>query len=1082
MRSTVGPVGKFFVVLSILIFNLTAFAATTPSSGTLSPANPVITYTAGPFLVSNPSATTSDNPPACPPMTDTACSEFVLTVDIPDDDFNSYKARVSVGWVSNGTTTQQNANSDFDLWVYQPDLTGTASGVSASGSNPEVVTFDALDGETYTVYTLPFDVSPTVTFTATVSLYRAGTPWPDSTLQSNLPPGTPRFFNYHAPPGWAEDAGEPSIGVNWKSEKEVAPGTGIFNGGTVNYFGGFLPYMLSVTFDDRFTPAKTNWRQSDLVVANAPRAFGDPILFTDSVTGRTFVSQEMGLTPLGSTMEFTDTDSAPFIPSEGSGAPSGIDHQTVGGGPFAAPIPSGVDPTYGRGVWYCSQSIADAVCSISLDGGITFGPAVPMYTLLDCGGLHGHIKIGPDGTAYVPNRGCGDQQALVVSENNGITWDIRPIPDSAAADRDPSVAIGRDGTVYFAYQDASGASKVAVSRDKGVTWTPSVDVGAQVGVKNSLFHAAVAGDGDRAAIAYYGTETPGTDYNTPDFPGVWYLYISTTLDRGATWITQNATPGDPVQRGGICDGGACRNLLDFFDATIDKRGRVLVGYDDGCISENCIFGKRSYGIKAPNDYTAKAVIARQASGRRMFSEYDGEAGPDVTPILPPPPAPMATSCDGNVATDPTDDPQHPLIDNAAVDMSQVDLTGLRFSLTPDKQSLVSTIMVKNFSPSSVAGSLGTYYYAVWTAARKNADGTIASRSFATRANVMADGSVAYAFGQYDAAEDAFIGTTTTVSGSFTQGPNGTINVTVPLSLLGNPTIPVRDTNTLAAVIEPYAIAIIHEVAVRFTMAADRAPNAGFFGANWGVCTGNGGGSTTTCIEDDDATIAYSDGWHTVSAASASSGHFRLHLGKSPNHSVAVAFNVPAGKSGKITYHYATSTKGGSAELFLDGVSKGVVNFRGNEGATREPKFGSSISFDGLAAGNHTLELRNMSDAVYVDRFCLESSSSTGSPASGPGTTTSTTTSLAGLQEAATGITVPAGAKAISIAAEVTPNVPMKILLVSPTGLTLATASSSGGIAVLDQPVTQSGVYIVKVVNLSAGPVSVWTAATPRISR
>ncbi|HET7711177.1 MAG TPA: sialidase family protein, partial [Thermoanaerobaculia bacterium] len=424
----------------------------------------------------------TESHPVCEP-TNNACSSFKLTVAIPPGDFNQYKARVQVSWVNQGETTLLSPNSDFDLWVYKPDISGTQMGESATSGNPEVVTFDVINGAVYTIYVLPYDVSPEVTFNAHVFLFRADGPWPTPSPQPPLPAGTPRFFNYAAPPGWAEDAGEPSIGVNWKTEKNN-------NGGTVTYFGGFLPYMLTASFDDRFSPAKVDWKQHDLVVANAPRAFGDPILFTDSKTGRTFVSQEMGLTPLGSTMEFTDTDSAPFIPSEGSGAPSGIDHQTVGGGPFAAPIPSGVNPNlYPHGVWYCSQSIADAVCSISLDGGITFGPAVPMYTLAQCGGLHGHIKIGSDGTAYVPNRGCGGKQGLVVSENNGVTWAIRKVPDSTAGDRDPSVAVARDGTVYYAYQDAEGLSKVAVSKDKGRTWVNfgtaeapvySVDIGAPV--------------------------------------------------------------------------------------------------------------------------------------------------------------------------------------------------------------------------------------------------------------------------------------------------------------------------------------------------------------------------------------------------------------------------------------------------------------------------------------------------------------------------------------------------------------------------------------------------------------------------
>ena len=57
---------------------------------------------------------------------------------------------------------------------------------------------------------------------------------------------------------------------------------------------------------------------------------------------------------------------------------------------------------YQHAIYYCSQDVIDASCAISLNGGLTYGPAVPIYTLADCGGLHGHIKVGPDGTAYVP--------------------------------------------------------------------------------------------------------------------------------------------------------------------------------------------------------------------------------------------------------------------------------------------------------------------------------------------------------------------------------------------------------------------------------------------------------------------------------------------------------------------------------------------------------------------------------------------------------------------------------------------------------------------------------------------------------
>lgn len=483
------------------------------------------------------------------------------------------------------------------------------------------------------------------------------------TAAATPPPGTARFFTYMSPNGVVDSAGEPSVGSNWTNEAidhntNVGGSTNnIPNGGTSLYFGGFSPAMAKVTWNDCSSPAGALWENKPLLSANTPRAAGDPILFTDRDTGRTFCGQLEGLTPAGCTIDITDNDGDSFIPSDGV-IPSDVDHETIGGGRYHSPLPN-PGPVYQNAIYYASHSIAEARALRSDNGGLVFSPAAaPMYSDTDCGGLHGHIKVSPaDGTVYVPNFACGGSlpfhnggvQAAIVSEDNGITWNIRPIPDSStsgviqepvvpgtAQTRDPSVAIATDGTVYFAYQAANGHSMVAVSHDKGVTWAPSVDVGANVvnggPVLVGTFQAAVAGDPDRAAVTFMGTETGGNNWdcgtgNTcdygPDFTGVWYLYIAVTYNGGQTWVTQNVTPGDPVQRGGICGGGTCRNLLDFMDATIDKEGRIVVGYDDGCISTGCVTGS------APNDFTAKGYIARQSGGKRMYAAFD-----PVEPAVP----------------------------------------------------------------------------------------------------------------------------------------------------------------------------------------------------------------------------------------------------------------------------------------------------------------------------------------------------------------------------------------------------------------------------------------------------------------
>src|SRR6202171_1128223 len=172
-------------------------------------------------------------------------------------------------------------------------------------------------------------------------------------------PGVARFFHYAAPAGIARDVGEAPIVCTWKSEQSFSNSMlNIPNGGRVMLFGGFSPDLYRATFNDCSSPAKPLWEAKPLLTASTPRAAGDPILFTDHTTGRTFVSQLEGLTPAGSTTDITDNDGDSFTPSEGV-IPSDIDHETLGGGKYHSPLPN-PGPLYQDAIYYASQSVADA--------------------------------------------------------------------------------------------------------------------------------------------------------------------------------------------------------------------------------------------------------------------------------------------------------------------------------------------------------------------------------------------------------------------------------------------------------------------------------------------------------------------------------------------------------------------------------------------------------------------------------------------------------------------------------------------------------------------------------------------------
>jgi hypothetical protein len=395
-----------------------------------------------------------------------------------------------------------------------------------------------------------------------------------------------------------------------------------------------------VTFNDTVKPVTATWEDQRSPFA---RLSLDPILFTDDShfggPNRTFSSQLNGVT---SELSYTNDDGDTWIPTQGSGQPAGVDHQTVGGGPYASPAPL-ARTSYPHAIYYCSQDIATAFCSRSDDGGLTFGAGIPIYFFTTvngverpigpgtCGGLHGHVRVSPDGTAYVPNEKCMDangvsRPGVAVSTDNGLHWVVRTVPDatSVSPGSDPSVAAGANSTIYLGYVNVDGHAKIAVSADRGLHWSKSKDAGTPFGVQNAEFAEVIAGDDNRAAYAFLGTTTAG-DTQSADFRGIWHLYVAFTYNAGRTWTTADATPANPVQRGCIWNQGGsnpCRNLLDFNDITVDKVGRVLVGYADGCTG-TCVNDATQNASTGPaTAQDALATIARQVGGRGLFAAFD----------------------------------------------------------------------------------------------------------------------------------------------------------------------------------------------------------------------------------------------------------------------------------------------------------------------------------------------------------------------------------------------------------------------------------------------------------------------------
>jgi hypothetical protein len=408
------------LVLAGAVFSAALIAPRTfsanPAGGTVSEANPQVTWT-GPFKTPTGSAN-------CSNANNAACDNYRLTIEAPSAAFGPYLVEIKL---------QPAAVGDWDMQVYGP----AGNLVDGSGNSPgqaELVVLINPPAGTYTVAAAPFaPVAGTDgnSYSASAELKHHIVNPAQQGTDTNI-----SYHNFAATGSLGNAAGEPSVGVNW-------------NTGRAMFIA--LRQTLRVTFDDTTIPAKATWEDKSFVWTNLITM--DPILFTDRKTGRTIVSQlvtpaaangTLVLTDGCSLSAFTDNDGDTWVVDEGCGLPSGADHQSIGGGPFHAPLPSELPlpaelAGYSHATYYCAQSGVTAYCSRSDDGGVTYGPGVPIYTT-ECGGLHGHPMVANDGTVYVPNKACGGKQGVVVSEDNGITWRVSTVDGSLASANDPGVA------------------------------------------------------------------------------------------------------------------------------------------------------------------------------------------------------------------------------------------------------------------------------------------------------------------------------------------------------------------------------------------------------------------------------------------------------------------------------------------------------------------------------------------------------------------------------------------------------------------------------------------------------------------
>lgn len=578
----------------------------------------------------------------------TSCSTFDLTIDstvgsaAAGYDPTQYQINMTWNWSV--------AAVDYDIFV--EDAGGTVVQTNRSTADPSGIVLPTNTPAGLYHIVIVLSTGAPVGYTGVVKLELKPPVTGLCGPPANCTP--PRYQNYSAGDGQADNAGEPSLGVDWNPNVAALKHDMVNTGGVAFFTSGQNEWR--VNFDDCSSPAVNLWEDVSTPF-DVLFVLSDPIGFVDHYTsaplgiayppprtpGRVFAIDLVGGQG-NSSGGFSDNDGGSYLPGGTGGPGAGPDHETLGGGPYSGtPPPTAIYPATGtkNAIYYCSQNIAaEAQCSRSDNGGQAFGPAVLLFTPTQCtGGIHGHIKVAPDGTVYVPNSSCGTtnggNNGVAVSVDNGVTWTENNVPFSSGS-QDPSVGVGQNNvgkpvaqttnTIYLGWVSGDGHAHVSHSGNRGVTYTGDTDVGAPFAITHAVFPVVVAGDDNRAAFAFLGTgDGISTDANPCNPYGavlncknIWHLYVATTYDGGANWITVDATPIDPVQTGTVClEGTTCaggRNLLDFNDFGIDSQGRGLVGYADGC-------------VRCANTFTAQSganhgTVTRQSGGRRLFAFFD----------------------------------------------------------------------------------------------------------------------------------------------------------------------------------------------------------------------------------------------------------------------------------------------------------------------------------------------------------------------------------------------------------------------------------------------------------------------------
>jgi hypothetical protein len=310
--------------------------------------------------------------------------------------------------------------------------------------------------------------------------------------------------------------------------------------------------------------------------------WGHPWLTRDPDTGRLFFTlynSFLGPCPVtGHNYWYSDDDGDSWVKMpKGVGCGSWDWGKIITGPAATAASKAALQKSgYPNLVYFCAGGEVYALgthhyCYRSTDGGLTF-TRTKADAVDDARVIEARVKqvgwpnagaIAPDGTFYKVHGSQGKGLTLVMSEDEGDSWSITQIPDTALGTTPninflaSNVATDSEGNLYVVWvDDRDLLPYLVISRDRGKTWLPRMMVGAPE-VKVATNINVAAREPGYVAINYYGSpqaDSTGDGYfNRDGRPYNAYITVSTDVfaERPVFWSASINDPDEPTLTTGI---------------------------------------------------------------------------------------------------------------------------------------------------------------------------------------------------------------------------------------------------------------------------------------------------------------------------------------------------------------------------------------------------------------------------------------------------------------------------------------------------------------------------------------------------